>query len=232
MNLCDEYAKNCGTDKSSEFHNYTEIYERYFAATRNEVKSLLEIGVWHGESLKLWQQYFPNAKIVGVDVMPDCRQYETDRAKVIIADATKQLQFPMDVYEWLMGAFKPNEVNPSVEFDIIIDDGSHHNDHVIKSFELLFPNVKAGGYYIVEDTSCSYFEKHFGGGLKSANSMVEYFKAKVDEMHFNGYRGETYRSDRKYLIEQATAAGVELSYYSLHIKSIAFYNGLIFIEKV
>ena len=39
-------------------------------------------------------------------------------------------------------------------FDIILDDGSHINKDVIKSFELLFPLLNDDGLYIVEDTIC------------------------------------------------------------------------------
>jgi hypothetical protein len=232
MNLCDKLAIDCGTDKSNLYHNYTEIYERYFRGNRKEIKSLLEIGVWHGESLVLWKNYFPNAKIVGVDIAPDCKQYEDARAKVIIADATKQIQFPVYVYEWLTGCdvFDKN-INPPVEFDIIIDDGSHHCAHVIATFELLFNHVKSGGWYVVEDTSCSYFGL-FGGGLREPKTTVEYFKNLIDDVNFMGYKGATYASRREYLLEQGANNGMKFSYWTKNIKSIQFYNGLIFIEKI
>ncbi|MFA5418966.1 MAG: class I SAM-dependent methyltransferase [Bacteroidales bacterium] len=232
MNLCDTLAIECKTDKSSLFHNYTEIYERYFRGKRKEIKSLLEVGVWHGESLVLWKNYFPNAKIVGVDITPDCKQYEDDRAKVVIADATKQLQFPMYIYEWLTRtSVSLAQSNNPVEFDIIIDDGSHHCAHVIATFELLFKHVKPGGWYIVEDTSCSYFP-HFGGGLREPKTTVEYFKNLIDEVNFMGYKGETYASRREYLLAQGEKNKMPFSYWTKNIKSIQFYNGLIFIEKV
>ena len=42
-------------------------------------------------------------------------------------------------------------------FDLIIDDGSHVNAHVITTFEVLFPLLKTGGLYVVEDTQTSYW---------------------------------------------------------------------------
>jgi cephalosporin hydroxylase len=36
-------------------------------------------------------------------------------------------------------------------FDLIIDDGNHHGPTVTSSFRLLWPLVKPGGYYVVED---------------------------------------------------------------------------------
>ena len=39
------------------------------------------------------------------------------------------------------------------QFDMILDDGQHFIDHQLKSFDILFKNVKPGGYYIIEDIS-------------------------------------------------------------------------------
>ncbi|MFK7058789.1 CmcI family methyltransferase [Flavobacterium oreochromis] len=51
------------------------------------------------------------------------------------------------------------------EFDLIIDDGSHINDHVIKTFEYLFPRLKKGGYYVIEDTQTSYWKEYGGSSV-------------------------------------------------------------------
>jgi 2-polyprenyl-3-methyl-5-hydroxy-6-metoxy-1,4-benzoquinol methylase len=36
-------------------------------------------------------------------------------------------------------------------FDVIIDDGGHHLDMIWHSFQLLWPTVKPGGFYFIED---------------------------------------------------------------------------------
>ena len=63
-----------------------------------------------------------------------------------------------DIYIEIGDATNNNVINSIIEkygnFDIILDDGSHKNKDVIKSFELLFPLMNDGGLYIVEDTIC------------------------------------------------------------------------------
>jgi len=232
MNLCDQLALFTGTDKSSQFHNYTDTYERYFRARRKEVKSLLEIGVWHGESVALWKQYFPNALIVGIDVDPECKQFEDDRVKIIIGNATKPLNFPIDVYERLIGERYTEQSEPkTVQFDIIIDDGSHRWNQVIESFELLFQYIRPGGYYVIEDTLCSYV-KDFRSGIHNPVSPVEYFKKICDEINFMGFKGETYACSREYLMSEAARLNFQIGYWTRHIRSISFHTGLIFIEKI
>lgn len=42
------------------------------------------------------------------------------------------------------------------QFDIIIDDGSHHVDHQLISFATLFPRLAPNGIYIIEDLQTSH----------------------------------------------------------------------------
>ena len=63
------------TDKSSLGHNYSPTYERFFEEFRDKEFSLLEIGIDKGDSLRAWEEYFPNAAINGVDII-DCTKDE------------------------------------------------------------------------------------------------------------------------------------------------------------
>ena len=69
-----------------EWTHYFSIYEAIFGPVRREPLRILEIGIWHGASLKLWRQYFDNAKsiIVGVDVLPECIRYDAPAAGIHI----------------------------------------------------------------------------------------------------------------------------------------------------
>src|SRR5882757_9979464 len=60
--------------------------------------------------------------------------------------------------------------------DIIIDDGSHVNEHMIDTFKILFPLLKDGGVYVVEDTQTSYWPE-FGGDsekLENPKTILSY----------------------------------------------------------
>ena len=65
------------TDKSSLVHNYCEKYELYFDKIRFENLKILEIGVQNGFSLKMWEKYFQNSLIYGIDIKAPFTSPET-----------------------------------------------------------------------------------------------------------------------------------------------------------
>ncbi|MEX2739904.1 class I SAM-dependent methyltransferase [Rhizobium mongolense] len=144
----DEYALEYGTDKASSHHNYTEIYERVFSPVRETTKGLIEIGIGGvnykgvaGSSLKMWASYFTNAQVVGVDIDPTAEKDYGERISVVIGDQTRK-----SVLDKALNAL------PSV--DVIIDDGSHINNLTVATFEYLWPRLRPGGIYVIEDTVC------------------------------------------------------------------------------
>lgn len=141
-----EIGRKFGTDKSHHQHNgvtYLDIYEKYLAGKRDEVKTVVEIGVWEGKSVKMWREYFPNATIYGVDIDPNAQQYSDDRIVIIQGDQNDPA-FLADLAERLGS------------IDVVIDDGSHITQHQICSYTHLSPALSPGGVYIIEDLSCSY----------------------------------------------------------------------------
>jgi Methyltransferase domain len=133
----DAYGILNGTDKSSLNHDYLRHYERILGHLRYEPITLLEIGVFHGGSLRMWSDYLEKARIIGVDIQPECAQYAGDRREVEIGS-----QADPDFLNDLGRRRQPH---------VIIDDGSHQADHVILTFRTLFPHLRPGGIYIVED---------------------------------------------------------------------------------
>jgi hypothetical protein len=101
--------------------------------------------------------------------------------------------------------------------DIIIDDGSHINRHVIDTFKTLFPLLADDGIYVVEDTQTSYWPK-FGGtstDLNHPNSMLSFFKGLSDGLNY----------------EELLVTGRSPSYIEQHIVSMHFYHNMVFIYK-
>ena len=143
-------SRERGTDKF--YHGYTDIYEQIFELVRDEALRILEVGVGGykdpaagGESARMWRQYFKNATITAIDLY-DKRSHEEDRIRIY--------QGSQDDQEFL------EKVNTeSGPFDIIIDDGSHINQHVRSSFRFLFPLLSQGGTYIIEDLAYSYLSE-------------------------------------------------------------------------
>jgi hypothetical protein len=125
-----------------EAHGYTPVYERWLEPMRNESLRLLEIGVsdarMPGASLKGWYEYFPKATIFGYDIV-DAHRFDNDRIATFVGDQSNRADLARFV-EFSGG-----------EFDIIIDDGSHRPMHQQASLAFLFPRLKPGGQYIIED---------------------------------------------------------------------------------
>lgn len=150
--LC-ELAKKHETDKggwhyrygggdSDTCHVYTPFYYLLFGAFRTQVKSLLEIGINAGSSLRMWAEFFPNAKIFGIDCNAST-MFSTDQITTMIADQNN----PVD----LLNAIGACSQLGGVPLDIIIDDGSHFEEHQITSLKTLLPFISDRGLYIIED---------------------------------------------------------------------------------
>ena len=217
MNTLDYIALKYGTDKSSEYHNYCNKYEKYFPFNRNDKIKILEIGVLNGKSLKTWKDFYYNSEVIGIDIDEKCLQYNEPRIQIEIGSQNDP-------------DFLNTIKQKHGEFDLIIDDGSHMNSDVIFSFEQLFGSVKSGGLYVVEDTVTSYWEE-FGGGNKSKKTMMEYFKNLTDDISFRGVmfiHNDSASRREDFLIPHTQRVQPDCR---LDIESINFLNSIILITK-
>ncbi len=197
---------------SAKWEQFFPIYERYLSqyVKNNQTIDLLELGVQNGGSLEMWKKYFvEGSTITGVDIDPRCQQIPlSDGINFLLGSAAD-------------AAFVEENLAQK-EFDVIIDDASHLPDDVINSFELLFPKLKSGGLYIIEDVHTSYW-KEYKGGFRNKQSHMEYFKNITDVVNFNWIS----ESEHVNLNE-------ELPYFkklSTEVAQIAFYDSVIVIEK-
>jgi methyltransferase family protein len=129
-------------------HGYTPFYDREFSKWRDEPIRILEIGLNVGASIKLWLEYFTQAKIVGMDIIDF--KFAPEIEKFIVDNGL------LNRFEFIKGnAFSPYDLQRFVEnqemFDIIIDDGAHSSGTIVMSFQYLWAKVKPGGYYCIED---------------------------------------------------------------------------------
>ena len=163
----DQIGHQFGTDKSSVAHDYLRFYERFFGALRTSSASILEIGSFDGASLKTWEAYFENSRIVGADINPATLRFGHGRIRVEILDQS-------NVEQLVALAVKHGP------FDIIIEDGSHQWEHQITTLRTLFPFLKKGGFYIVEDLQTNYGTMQADYRGVASQSCVDYLKRAVD----------------------------------------------------
>ncbi len=169
MNLYTYFINNTGRQIIKCAH-YFPIYERYFSRYVNRPVTFLEIGTGQGGSAQMWKYYFgPMARIVTIDIRPECKAFEEEQIHVRIGSQsdTQFLQSVLDEF----GA-------P----DVVLDDGSHHHDDINISFDYLHPRMARDGIYLAEDLNGGYWPQ-LGGGLRSPNNFINRCKGFVDEMH-------------------------------------------------
>lgn len=147
------------TDKNSTFHNYTQYYHRYMEPyTHKEGLRYLEIGVLGGNSLRAFREYFPRAdRIVGIDINP---------WEAMVAEPDRNIF--VEIGDQNDPGFLESVSRKHGGFDVILDDGSHTIDSMVASFKTLFPLLRDGGIYVIEDTICVRDNLQYFHGLTRA----------------------------------------------------------------
>ncbi|MFO1487591.1 MAG: class I SAM-dependent methyltransferase [Verrucomicrobiota bacterium] len=198
-----------GTDKWGD-HWYVQHYARHFERLRKKEVTLLEIGIGGyensrrgGGSLRMWRSYFRRGKIVGLD-FHNKQPHAEKRIRIFQGDQSDE-------------AFLRKLIGEIGRPDIIIDDGSHQNAHVRKTFEVLFPLLADNGIYVVEDTQTSYWPEYGGSSddLQNAPTSLCLFKRLTDGLNYEEY----------------LKPGYQPTYHDQHIVGMHFYHNLVFIQK-
>lgn len=135
MTLDELFRKN-DTDKGSHVHNYGPAYERYLDPTK--IKDLLEVGVAGGGSLRAWKEWCPEAEIHGID------RTEVNPVEGCIIHHGNIMDL--------------NTIRDLGMFDVIIDDASHDPVEIHFAFQWLWPLLRVGGWYVVEDLHASSYD--------------------------------------------------------------------------
>lgn len=123
----------------------------------------------------MWKRWLgPLARIVAIDINPICKQFADEQVAVRIGDQSDPvfLQSILDEF----GA-------P----DIVLDDGSHHMQHVTASFDCLYDKIGSCGVYMIEDMHTAYWSE-YGGGKGDPRSFVERFKDMIDLLNADHVR--------------------------------------------
>ena len=127
-------------DKTNK-HSYGPLYEEWFDPFRFIPHlRILEIGVFQGGSLRAWRDYFPDAWVYGVDNDPAVL-FQEPRITCLYGDA-----FIPSTIVRALGKLAERE-----SFHIIIDDGPHYAIQQLGCMFSLWPMLRPGGLYIVED---------------------------------------------------------------------------------
>jgi hypothetical protein len=203
-----QLAQHFKTDKWGR-HRYTPHYERHLGHLKKKSFTLFEIGIGGyansgegGASLRMWKAYFPRAQILGLDI-EDKSFVDEERIRSYVGS---------QVDEELLNRI----VGEADNLQVVIDDGSHRPEHIVKTFAMLFPLLPLGGIYVIEDTQTSYWEKYGGSpDLDMPGTSMNLVKQLLDGLNYEEYTPPDY----------------EPTYSELHVVGVHAYHNLVFIEK-
>lgn len=203
MNDLERYFYDTADDRMiNKWMHYFDVYDRHFHSYRGKEVTILEIGVAQGGSLRMWKDYFGDkAKIYGVDLNPNCKQFEEEGVEIIIGSQSDR-NFLRQLKERIP------------KLDILIDDGGHTMVQQIVTFEELYDHIKEDGVYLCEDLHTSY-EVRFGGGHKRRGTYIEYSKNFIDQL--NAWHSEQ--------------SSLPVNNFTRSTDSLHFYSGMLVIEK-
>ena len=165
-----------GSDKGTIKHHYTKVYERLIdellrGHDRHKASlKIAEFGIACGASIRMWAHYLPESFINGWDVRPECAE--------VCKDIPTYCCFIGDPAKSQADAYKAH-------FDLIVDDASHIAEQIVATFKNCWDWTKPGGYYVIEDTSCTYsvpytqqFRQHFDAdALNDRSNFMALFDA-------------------------------------------------------
>jgi cephalosporin hydroxylase len=161
MSILKKLSLKHGTDKYE--HGFIEVYDPLMEIYKDEVFNFLEIGVFFGSSIEMWNEYFTNAKIFGMDTFEGVQGNGTkfhNSSKYYDEWKNKNLS-KIELFKYDQSNENDLEkfVNfcndSNLKFKFILDDGSHVMRDQQITFEILFDLLEDGGYFIIEDTHSS-----------------------------------------------------------------------------
>ncbi|MER2267827.1 class I SAM-dependent methyltransferase [Methylobacterium oxalidis] len=125
-----------------------DLYTEKFETLRDQPLTFLEMGVQGGGSVKMWSEFFPNARIIGIDL--------TDFSEHARGDRIEFFQGRQEDAVFLDSICEKTGID---QFDVILDDASHFGLYTKRSYEILFDRrLKRGGFYIIEDWGTGYWD--------------------------------------------------------------------------
>lgn len=169
-------ARESGTDKVDPLHNYSCLYHRHLDSWPAQKKgALLEIGLGCGQSYgpgasaQIWADVLPGLSLHFVEIDEKCaRTWKSTSTAMAgknaaVAQVAKRTQLHIGSQadqRFLSDVMDRLEHSEDGGLQVVVDDGSHDCSHIVTSFRSIFPHLKPGGLYFVEDIMYSAWGTH------------------------------------------------------------------------
>lgn len=189
---------------SKKWEPYFDHYDRYFNKFVAKKPNVLEIGVANGGSMEMWHRFFENANLYGVDVNQQ------------VFDIKFDFDVKLDIGNQADLGFWQIYLKDKPQFDVVIDDGGHEMNEQLNTLISVFPHLRPGGVYLIEDTHTSYWSQ-WGGGFRQPHTFIEVVKGITDLLNIQHIKD--HNPDPKLLNIFRGLSG------------ISFYNSVVVLEK-
>lgn len=131
--------------------HYFDIYDRHLSPYRGRPITVVEFGVQHGGSMRMWRDYLGRkARIFGIDIDPRCAAVAAPGSEILIGDQSDP-------------AFLASVRERVGTVDVLIEDGGHTMDQQLTTFREMWPAIGDGGVFLIEDLHTSYWPTYGGG---------------------------------------------------------------------
>ncbi len=139
----DQLADHSRTDKNT-LHSYLPLYQQLLVSKKETAKNVLEVGIFHGGSIKLWNDFFVNANVYAIDVIPIHAVWDgiKNNGKII-------LHASQDAYN--EDFVNSNFLSKNIKFDFMLDDGPHTLESMKQFIRLYSKIMTDDGILIIED---------------------------------------------------------------------------------
>ena len=193
----DQLFKFYKTDKSSEHHGFFEFYEYHLHSLKNEKINIVEIGSAKGASAAAFYSYFNDCRIFCLDNHIENFKYKSKYIHPILIDCSQEVEIEK---------FYRSKKLKLLNIDLLIDDGSHRLDDIIKSIKFHFKKIKSKGYYIIEDYLHPNYYDHCSNNseeikidqlLKNIKNKTK-FSSKILSYEFQDYLFENVEEIKTY----------------------------------
>ncbi len=220
----DEIAENFrSNDPATKSIRCYEEYEKYFRTKYLEPRSILEVGVHRGESTKVFSRRFPNAKIVAIDIEDNDIDFSCcPNVKFIRCNQIDDVKITSIIETEFDGSL-----------DLCIDDGAHIGSISEITFLTVFPFIKSGGIYIIEDWGTGYLSGWIDGNSYQETDTSEFTNSDQKCMRSHNYGMVGFVKSLVDYADGATRVGSSLvkSKRISQIRYLEFTEGMCFVQK-
>lgn len=138
----EQLVDNTRTDKNTT-HAYLPLYQRLLSTKKETAKNVLEVGIDKGGSIKLWNDFFVNATVYGLDIIHINNVWDTIKNNDKIKLFTSYNAYDSQMFNTFF--------NNKIKFDFMLDDGPHTLESMIQFIQLYSQIMTDDGILIIED---------------------------------------------------------------------------------